>query len=307
MAVAAPAARAPTTTSYRLPSRSGSSCDGSAGRRVVGGGHGSQFCSMSGAENTRAVGRTGFDGRPGRQRHDDPVDEVRVATDRSARRARRRWASASRLVAVGSRRGGRRSGGRATRRSVDGRWPRRRCRCRPRGGRAHPARSTGGRGDRFPIEHLAVQTEALGRTVDAVEDPTHPPVGRLDQHGENPEPSVARFLSIPCTPSDQADASRLQRGQIEVSAVGSSDQLQRRRLAGRGHVVDGVERPVEDPDQVEPPEDVPAPEVRGNRLWLPTARVTWRPAACSSAASCTPVADAPTTSTPPSPRSSGFR
>ena len=37
---------------------------------------------------------------------------------------------------------------------------------------------------RFPIEHLAVQTEARRGTVDAVEDPTHPPVGRLDQHGE---------------------------------------------------------------------------------------------------------------------------
>ena len=38
-----------------------------------------------------------------------------------------------------------------------------------------------------------------------------------------------------------------------------------------------------DPDQVEPPEDVPCPgRCRGNRLWLPTARVTSRPAACSS-------------------------
>ncbi len=43
------------------------------------------------------------------------------------------------------------------------------------------------------------------------------------------------------------------------------------------------------------------------RLWEPTASVTGRPLRWSSSASCTPVAEAPTTSTPPSGRSSGLR
>ena len=47
--------------------------------------------------------------------------------------------------------------------------------------------------------------------------------------------------------------------------------------------------------------------VRGRRTCSPTARVTGRPARRSSAASCTPVADAPTTSTPPSGSESGPR
>src|SRR6202795_1992579 len=46
---------------------------------------------------------------------------------------------------------------------------------------------------------------------------------------------------------------------------------------------------------------------RGPRTCSPTANVTWRPERWTSAAICTPVADAPTTSTPLSPSCSGFR
>src|SRR5258708_21378786 len=47
--------------------------------------------------------------------------------------------------------------------------------------------------------------------------------------------------------------------------------------------------------------------VRGPRTCSPTANVTWRPERWISAAICTPVADAPTTRTPPSPSCSGLR
>jgi hypothetical protein len=43
------------------------------------------------------------------------------------------------------------------------------------------------------------------------------------------------------------------------------------------------------------------------RVWRPTAIVTSRPAARSSSASWTPVAEAPTTSTPPSGSEPGLR
>jgi hypothetical protein len=46
---------------------------------------------------------------------------------------------------------------------------------------------------------------------------------------------------------------------------------------------------------------------RGNRLWLPTASITDRPAVTSSSASCVPLAEAPTMSTPPSGRVVGLR
>ena len=46
---------------------------------------------------------------------------------------------------------------------------------------------------------------------------------------------------------------------------------------------------------------------RGARPHLPVARTTWRPASCSSSASCTPVWPEPTISTPPGGSWPGFR
>ncbi len=46
---------------------------------------------------------------------------------------------------------------------------------------------------------------------------------------------------------------------------------------------------------------------RGTRVWVPTDRTTCRPLAAISSASWTPVAEPPTTSTPPEGRSSGRR
>ena len=89
--------------------------------------------------------------------------------------------------------------------------------------------------------------------------------------------------------------------------VGSTDQLHRRFVAGGhrvGHLVDGA---VEAADALEPPEDVHAAVAAGQSGVAADGKNDVAAGAGSSSASCTPVAEAPTTSTPPAGSASGLR
>ena len=108
-------------------------------------------------------------------------------------------------------------------------------------------------------------------------------------------------------PAGQADPVGLQGGQVEPPVIGPADELQRWLVPGEQAVGHLVDRRVECADPVEPPEDVHAAVAARHAGVSADGDVTSRPAARSSSASWTPVAEAPTTSTPPSGSEPGLR
>ena len=92
------------------------------------------------------------------------------------------------------------------------------------------------------------------------------------------------------------------------SRPGVADELHRRLVRRGGGVRDAVEPAVQGAQRGHPPVARHARgRLRARRVCLPTASRTSRPAAASSSATWTPLADAPTTRTPPSGRCAGRR
>ena len=107
--------------------------------------------------------------------------------------------------------------------------------------------------------------------------------------------------------ADQADTDVAQHTKVEIAPLGPADQLYRRlrpgtrRSAVRGGVIFQDAIPSSHHMMSRPRYS------RGSRVWRPTEIVTCRPERWISSASCTPEAEAPTTSTPPSGNSPGLR
>ena len=158
----------------------------------------------------------------------------------------------------------------------------------------------------------ARRLEALGRAdvgvasgrarplVERVEQALHLQVGEREQVAQAAREERAAVADRR-QPADQRDAHRGERVEIERGPLGRADQLRRRQAPRPRQVVDLVVALV--PDARRRPSttarrgrDTCAAGARARR---PTS-VTGRPDRWISAASCTPVAEAPTTRTPPS-------
>ena len=106
--------------------------------------------------------------------------------------------------------------------------------------------------------------------------------------------------------ADELDALRGQRVQVERRACRRPDQLRRRQPPRTRQVVDLVVALVPHPAASIHQSTSRPRYVRGSRTCSPTDRTTRRPDRWISSASCTPVAEAPTTSTPPFGQAGGI-
>ena len=117
----------------------------------------------------------------------------------------------------------------------------------------------------------------------------------------SPPENSARPSRTAASRPTSSTPSAVERVEVERRALGRADQLRRRQPAGARQVVDLVVALVPDAGRVHPPQHVAAairprqPHVLADRRASPAGPSGW-----ISSASCTPVADAPTTSTPPS-------
>ena len=162
------------------------------------------------------------------------------------------------------------------------------------------------RGDRFGVEHLGGQAASFDGGVDATEHTGRLAVGGVDegaQVGGQRDPGSVHAAQS----ADEADAGGLQCGEVEAARSSrptscSDGSLRAAATSPTSSMVLSNDPIMSSHQKMSRPR-----YRRGIRVWLPTATVTGRPLQCSSSASCTPVADAPTTSTPPPATSSGLR
>ena len=163
-------------------------------------------------------------------------------------------------------------------------------------------------GERLGIEHLGGQPEPLDGMVDAGEHATHPPVGSIDDGASVGAERTRGFRRPPATGRRgrrPAPAGWRGRGCVWSGRPTSWS----RRLASSSHdIADVVDRLVERADRGRATRRCPClgSGVAAGCGDRPRASRGGR-SRCSSSASCTPVAEAPTTSTPPVGRSSGLR
>ena len=116
---------------------------------------------------------------------------------------------------------------------------------------------------------------------------------------------VRRAVAHRRQPAHELGAARHQGVEVEVAAVRRADELRRGHAAGAHDVVDLVVALVEAAGLLQPPHDVAPAVGAGHAHVLAHGDVTSRPERSSSSAICTPVAEAPTTSTRPGRSASG--